>query len=247
MPRVSDLIKNALLELGAYSQGEVVSADDADFCGGKLNRVLDGWNARESFVYNVNFVQYLLTANLSPHTIGPGGNFVVAQRPVKIVNANIVLTNSVPNVFTPLNIRDDDWWSGNRVRDLKSSLPTDLYYSPDWPKGSIYLWPVPNTAWKLDLETWNTLAQFVNLTDVLSMPPGYEDALTLTLAENLAVPFKTPLDPLLIKNAQAARDRIQTLNSVAPRISTNDAGMPTRGNKKTYFNYLTGSSSGSGR
>src|SRR5439155_146871 len=107
----------------------------------------------------------------------------------------------------------------------------------DWPNGSLYLWPIPTQANAIELELW-TLLNKVLLTDTFSLPPGYEEALTLTLAEGLCPPFGRQVDPLLSSNAMKARAIIKSVNSAAPRMDLRDG--IEGGANRAYFNYLTG-------
>lgn len=243
MSTASDLISNALFEINYAAPGESISSADLNFCLNKLNRMLDQRNAQRLFTYNVTFVSsYVLTPNLSPHTIGPTGTFVVTQRPMEVKAAAIILNNITPNVTQPLTIRDDDWWANERVKSLATSLPTDLYYSPDFPNGSLFFWPVPNTAWGLELETRTVLAQLA-LTDTISLPPGYEEELTMSLAEALCAPLNRDAKVSAQVSSQAMRARaiIKGANSFSPRISTQDVGMPTKTvSTRSDFNYRTG-------
>jgi hypothetical protein len=240
-PSMLDLITNALIEIGAYSMGEPVDASEATFCMSKFNRMLDSWNTQKLYAYNRMFASIPLIPNHQPHTIGPGANFDTPQRPVTIENANIVLNTVNPPVRSSLNIRDDDWWANQRVQGIATTLPTDLYYSPEFPIGNMYLWPIPTLNYLLEIWSRVVLSQVGALNVILSLPPGYEDALTLSLAEILISPFQAQLNPVLIKNAQMARSAIQRTNSKAPTISTMDSGMPSNaGRNITSFNYRTG-------
>lgn len=238
-----DIITNALMEIGAYAPGESLSAADANFGLGKLNDILDEWAARKAFAYNVAFQQFTLTPGHAPHLIGPGlgaPDFAVVQRPVRIEGATIIINSGPAAVDVPINVsRDADWWNGQRVKSLQSSIPTDLYYSPDWPNGALNFWPVPNTNYGVRLEMWGLLSQFVNLTDTFSLPPAYRQALTLTLAEYLAAPFGTQASPLLLGRAMKAREALQKNNLKSPKTSSTDVGVP--GQKRTGFNWTTGS------
>ena len=219
--------------------GEPPTADEQTDVLGKLNRLLDRWNTQRLYTYNVNFTNYTLTPNLAPHTIGPTGTFVVAVRPVELDAAALILNNVTPNVTMPLTLRDDYWWANQRVKTLTTSVPTDLYYSPDFPNGSLNLWPIPTTAYGLELETRTILASVV-ITDTINLPQGYEDAITLSLAEDICTIFARQPNPLLISSAMRARAAIKATNSFSPRISTVDAGMPKSGGTRSDFNYLTG-------
>ena len=317
---VRQLLTNALIEIGAYSVGEQLSNEDADFAMSKLNRMLDMWNAKSVYIYNVSFAEYLIIPNTQPLTIGQAvvitqasltaniatyiaknsykqGDFVdvggcttaalnvtkqvVANanstqfqlaivnanipteneanakavystgvpipnyavdgpRPAKIPAGNIILNNVNPPVRSPLHPRDDAWWANQRVQTISTTLPTDMYYSPKFPNGEINLWPIPTVAYGLELEIWDSLGGFSSLDVSFYLPQGYENAVTLTLAEELCPAFGKALDVTLQRKAAEARTAIQGLNSVAPRISTKDAGMPSPPQRRATFNYRTG-------
>lgn len=240
-----DIISNALLEIGVLAAGEALQTSDANFGLSKLNDLLDEWNARQLFIYNVSFSQFTLVPNLHPHTIGLAANTptftVTGNRPVAVENCSIVLNNVTPNVSVPITIRDDDWWANQRVKTLASSLPTDLYYSPDFPNGSLYFWPVPNTAYLAELELRNLLTSFAATTDAFSMPPAYKKAITLTLAEDMCPAYSKEPTPTLQRKARDARAAVQGANSEAPRISTRDFGLPGgRSRNRTNWDYRSG-------
>lgn len=236
-----DIANDALTEIGVLAAGETATPEDSALCLTRGNYIMDEWAARKVYAYNINFTVYTLTAGHGPHLIGPGLNapdFAATQRPVKIEGAALRLNTSVPNVDKPLNLRDDDWWNNQRVKTLASSIPTDLYYSPDWPNGALNLWPVPSVAYGLVLEAWVLLTQFAALTTAFSLPPAYRKAFMLTLAEELCGPFGKQPSPLLIVKARDARKAVQGNNSGSPRISTAEAGQGGKGG--SYFNWLTG-------
>lgn len=236
---VTDLIANAMKEIGALAPDETPSGAEQTNVLGKANRLIDRWNTQRLYTYNVGFVNYTLTPNLQPHTIGPTGTFSVTVRPVEIMAAALILNNVTPNVTMPLTLRDDTWWANQRVKPLTTSVPTDLYYSPDFPNGSLFLWPIPTTAYGLELETRFILTTLA-IGGTLNLPPGYEDAITLSLAEDICSMFNKIPNPMLTSSAMRARAAIKATNSFSPRISTVDAGMPKSGGVRSDFNFLTG-------
>src|SRR5690349_21746077 len=139
---------------------------------------------------------------------------VAVNRPVEIIAAAIILTNQSPNVTLPLNIRGDEWWAVNQVKTLVSSLPTDLYYSPDFPNGSLFFWPIPNIAYGLELEV-SVLIADLTLDSVFSLPEGYQEAIITTVAESVCSTFGKPIPSDLSSRAMRARAIIQANNSVA--------------------------------
>ncbi len=72
-----------------------------------------------------------------------------------------------------------------------------------------------------------------------SFPPGYEEAIVYNLAERMCVAWAKPIGVELELMARRARAKVQSLNSVAPKLATADAGMPGSGSRRS-FNYRTG-------
>jgi len=106
-----DIITDSLIEIGALAPGEQPGADEAQWGLRKLNYLLDVWSARRNYVYASTFNTYVLTPNLSPHTIGPNAaTFNVAQRPVKVNAATIILNNVNPTVEVSLDVDHDEQW-----------------------------------------------------------------------------------------------------------------------------------------
>lgn len=238
---VADLITAALQEINVCAAGVAPSAADMAFGVSKLNLIFDTWATDEFYVYNKDFNIFPITPNHQPHLIGPGltaPDYAAVQRPVKIAAANLVLTNSVPNVNIPLGIRDDDWWADQRIKTLTGTNPTDLYYSPAVPNGQIFLWPIPTVAYNLELETWALLSQVANSAATLTLPPGYQAALTYSLAESWP---GVPPDPVLILRAKTARLAIQGSNVASPRMGSVDSGLPSGGKSRSTWNFRTGS------
>jgi hypothetical protein len=235
-----EVITDALVEIGVYDIGESISPEHLTWCVSRANRIIDSWAARKIYAYNVDFLEFTLTANHQPHLIGPGlvAPDFNAPRPVRLENAALILTNSDPVVDIPLNLRDDDWWANKRVKNLKSSIPTDLYYSPSNPNGSLFLWPVPNTAYGLRLEAWVSLGLITDPTAQFVAPYGYELAFMLTLAEEACGPMARTLPADLVGKAVRARTAIQRNNDLSPRITTSEPG--TRPASVGDFNWLVG-------
>jgi hypothetical protein len=120
-----ELITNAMLEINASMPGEALQADDAALGLSKLNRLLDNWNAESLFIYGTTLSDFTLTINHNPHTIGvsgSGADFIVATaRPPKIEAAALILTDQTPNIYSPLEIVDGDWWINNPTPTLSNS------------------------------------------------------------------------------------------------------------------------------
>jgi hypothetical protein len=242
-----DIAIDAMIEVSLLSPGEPSDADITQWVFRKANYLLDEWAAQGTFVYSVGFQRFQLVPNLSPHTIGAGtptlaANFPVAQRPVDIESASILLPGTNGQfVDTPLAVEDDDWWAQNPLKGQISSLPTHLYYSADNPNGNCYFWPISSVAFQTRLRLWSLLAQFSSVNDPIDgpggsgiLPPAYRQAIMLTLAEQIG----GKPDPTLSERARKARAAIMGNNMLAPRIRTDGGGIPSSGQRKR-FNFLT--------
>lgn len=219
---VADVLTEAAEDLGVVAPGEALSAEDSETALRRLNRILDSWNADHRAVYVDTIATYTLTPSLQPHTIGSSAaTFTVTSRPMSIEAANVVVNGS----RHPLTLRDEAWWMGLTDPTLPSEIPSDLNYRPSWPNGALYLWPVPTAALELEILSRGLLSS-VSLSDTFTLPPGYHEALVLTLAEALTVPFERELSPVLARDARAALARIFEANAPDVRITVADAGMP---------------------
>lgn len=69
---ISNIITNALLEIGAYSQGDSIPASEAAFGMSKVRRMLDSWMSDNLYIYAVDFLQFILIPNVQPLLIGEG-------------------------------------------------------------------------------------------------------------------------------------------------------------------------------
>ena len=162
------------------------------------------------------------------------------QRPQRVEQANLILTDQYPNVEIPMNIRDDDWWMNNRVKSLETNVPTDLHYCAAWPNGQLYFWPVPNYAYGVRLKLWGTIPQFPTLNYQFSLPPGYQKAVKLSLARDMVGSFQGSWSPQQEDNWKRALKAIEVNNIQSPRGNTADAGMPgiQQGSGFNYFSAL---------
>lgn len=265
MPALSytalDIITQALIEDGILAPGEQPDGETAQWAFREFNNLVDIWQSLEAYVFAQQFQIFTLVSGLSPHTIGPAASVPaptfstgIQPRPVKMVNAALLLNTSGTLVDLPMNIRDADWWAAQQTKEIQTNIPTDLYYQADNPIGSLYFWPVPNAAQQVRLEYWQTISQYEQINDPLAgpggagtLPQGYRAALTYTLAEMLGPGAQKEVSPVTAGKALRARSAIFGNNSKSPRMMTQDSGMPKAGMRtgvRGDFNWFTGGAPG---
>ncbi len=242
---VNAFLTLALSEIRAVSAGDVVSAEDMDLALAMFNELLDFLNINGRAIYANGFHTFTLTPSLQPHTIGIAANTptfsVSVARPSSILKANQILTG---NIRVPLTILDEDGWNtiiagaaAGQTPTILASVDTYLYYSADWPNGSLYLWPVPTVAYGLEL-LYSTLLASVALSDTFDLPPGYQTALRLTVAEKCAAHMGLDVSPRTAQMAINARTMVWGANDVIPDLRTRDGGIP--GGDGGWWDYRTG-------
>lgn len=239
MATQQDLITAAFQELGLIDPVETLSPEMLSFGLQKMNRLLDTWNAIREAVWVETPASYTLTSGLNPHTFGPSGaTFTVTQRPVTVFALNLVISD----IRYPVTPRDAEYFAQLSTPEL-SSIPTDFWWAPGWANGSLYLYPVPNSAYEIELWSRVLLSQVSTVTATFSMPPGYWDAVVRTLAEDIAPAYNVPVPALLSQKAAEARAVVFANNLTTPRIATRDSGMPG-GASGGGFNWMTGTGGG---
>lgn len=240
---VLNLVSDSLREIGVLAGGQPLSAEDGEFAVTRLNQLFDNYNAMKEASFVERFDTFTFIASQQDYTIGPAASSpdfaLLNARPDSILAANVILDNVSPDVRNPIVVRDYQWWASVSVRAVTSTFPTDVYYEPDWPLGILHFWPKPTSTYGLELVTSNTFAQ-VALADTLNLPSGYQNAIMLTLAEDLAPAFGRSPNGTTTTKAREARARIFSVNEFVPRLQTQDAGMPSNTRNRATFLYRTG-------
>lgn len=229
-----DIVKDAMFEHNIFQLGTDPSAEDADFVLGRANAIIDAWNAIRGAVYCETINVFPLTASLSPHTIGPTGTWAVAARPETIERASVFISTTVKQQIDCDH--DYNWWASQTIPSMTSTFPTDLYYEKDWPNGKLFFWPVGLGTQNVEL-VYRTVLSALTLAGTFSLPPGYQLALTKTLSEDIASPYRRTVTPELKEQAMAARMTLFGNNLIVPMLMTRDDGMPRA--RPSTCNYLT--------
>lgn len=236
-----DIIKSAMFELGSLAAGETPNLDDQAWVLQKTQRLIDEWNAREPMIFNVNFSRFTLPTGKQPITIGPGGDIDVNQRPVTIYSASLILVsgNAQNEIDISINIRDDDWWANQAIKGLESTLPTDLYYSPSWPLGQMFLWPKPTAVNDIRLETREVLTIPTAYNTGITLPPAYWNLLIYELAISLGPGFEKEPSPTLLALWKRSLKAVQVNNISSPRLAS-DAPTDSHAESVPSWSFLTG-------
>jgi hypothetical protein len=122
---------------------------------------------------------------------------------------------------------------------LKSlvTLPSDVFYDAGFPLGTLHFYPSPNASiYEMHILTKAVLSAFTSLTQVIALPPEYEEALIYNLAVRLRPAYQMAPDPTVTQLAKAALNSIKNANTQMPRLKM-PAALSGHGGR---FNVYTG-------
>lgn len=210
---VSDIINEALADLGVIRPGETISATVLADCFMRLNQMWAGWGS-EPDVTNAQYHQALtVTAGTSTYTFGTGGTLVATAAPIKVYGAQSVsgvFRQSVKVVsFKEFDESVSD--NGGTTAVLASVLAVDNAY----PSQNLKVFPTPAaTPGTLNLDYVGAMTAFAATSTSLALHPAFEEALHFNLAMVLLPRYgRQGFDPtVLAANAQNSKARIVELN-----------------------------------
>ncbi len=216
-----DLILLALKNAGVVGVGQTPLAQDMNDACAMMNDMIAQWQQRRYLVYRL--VEQSVPCNGSQfYTIGPGGDISVVQRPAAInaAFARQVVTESNPNVIDyPLGILPArETYSQIAMKQL-NSFPQWCWYDADTPLGKLFVYPVITNQFSLFVNFREQLQTAVNLTDAITLPAEYKEAILYNLALRLSANYGTPLNPAVPGLARAALGTMRMVNAQVPRMN----------------------------
>jgi hypothetical protein len=211
MSTVRDLIHASCRLIKAVDSTEAMEAKAAQDGLETLNDLIQSLNM-ERLVNEIQALACTTTPGKNPHTIGLTGDFAIAQ-PVEIDHATITISG----LDYPLEILESDTYA--QISDKTGQgQPTALFFLPGTATGTVYLNPVPDAAYALNLWSWGALPTYSSINDTMTLRPGYRKALKYLLAVELAPEYGKAPDPILIGMAQEAKAQLKRMNAITPQL-----------------------------
>jgi hypothetical protein len=194
-----EFINSTLRLIGVLDSGEAPSTSESSDAFAVLNQLISNWSAAGAPVYSLTKQTVALTGL---------GEYVLATRPLKIRSAAVIASGGIAQDLTQYSAEQ---WTTIRDRQRTGALAEVFFYDGAYPSGTIRIWPIP-TAGSLELWTIQQLAPFASLSQNISLPPGYEQALRFALAQALAPEYGSVLAPEIASGAAEAKTAIAQLN-----------------------------------
>jgi hypothetical protein len=197
-----------------------------------LNRMLGSWDIDPLDIFTYLITTYPLNENQISYQFGAGAaDFPAAPAPIAIPEANVILPGA-PDLRYPLEVVDKAQWSKIVLQTIPGGIPTIIYPDFDYPIGTIYIFPQPPAGYLLELYTPQTLPVFSLVTDTVTLPLGYEEAIVSNLALKIAKHFRTQtkFTPEMITDAARSLAFIENRNAPVPKLRNDAANLtPRRG------------------
>ena len=208
MATAQTIVDRAMRLIGALESGESATATEGADVLIALNSMIESWQTERLYVYALVDTALTLTPSDGSYTVGPTGNFNLTPRPSKI--ENIFIRDS--DIDYPITLVDQDRWFAIPDKTVTSDIPEFAYYEPTLATGTLLLWPIPNSANSLHLVTWTTLGTLSTLGTTVTLPQGYERALTYNLAVEIAPEFGKEVSQTVMQSAIESKANIKRAN-----------------------------------
>lgn len=216
MTTANTLAADALGLLGVSDPTDSVAAEDATLSLRTLNRIVNALGVDSLMPVAITYQPVTLTASGSSVTIGTGGD-VVVTRPTKIELGAYVRSGGVDYPLTKYN---RDRWAAISDKSMEG-IPRVYYFEQiSAVLGRVNFWPVPDASYTAYLPLQSRLSSFADLTTSYSLPDGYDEYLTTSLAVHSAPLYNREAPASVIARMRSARRQIKRLNVQIPHLCT---------------------------
>jgi hypothetical protein len=202
-----DIINASLRLLQVKNDDVVLTASEANDALEALNMMIDGWSNESLMLSHITKESFTLTPNQVSYSLGLGGDFNT-DRPVSVEAATITINGAD---FPVQQMAFDDW-SAIRLKSLATGYTEYFYVDETFPLSTVYLYPISTIASTLTLYSRKPFVGFANLTDQITLPPGYTRAMKYQLACEIASEYQTTAGQDVQTLAMTARAGLKRVN-----------------------------------
>ena len=219
MATTKQLIDRALRSIGVLASGEEAKPDELSDALAYAKAMLDSWSNDTLMVPAYTREEFNLTGARS-YTIGPDGDFDTV-RPLSLRHMRV---RDDGGLETVVRIASLEQWAREPLKDSERHAPAYAYYENTYPLGRILFSSFTTTGDKLLLVSLKPIADLPALTSDVTYPPGYDRAIQLGLAIELAPEYGKQVSAAqasLYQQAISALKRTSAANRV-PSLSVDE-------------------------
>ena len=200
------IIEGALRTIGVLASGEEAQPSEIQDGLEALNGLLSTWNNVSLLIPSITTRTFDLKDSKT-YTYGIGGDFD-APRPIAIQFAQF---QDIYSYFYTCEIYNNQTWAMNdRPVQIR---PLGCYFEPSYPLAVVHFPTAPYTTDKFRVQVLEPLTYISSPLDSFTLPDGYERALRLNLAIELASEFGTQPGPMTVQLAQEAKHTLEIKNT----------------------------------
>lgn len=215
MSTAFDIISMAFQILGVYAPSEQIDGDDLKTSMAVLNAMLDTWSNENLLSYAITQYNLSLVINQQQYTIGLSDTADLNQvRPLRLIaQPGGAYVTDLNNNRYPVAVITQEQWNQIGLLSTTSQIPTMIFYDPQFPLGVLNVFPLPSLTYTLTFSAYMQFSAFTDVTQAVSLPPGYFEALYSNLAVRLHPFFKDAvLRQELIQYANSTRASVKRTN-----------------------------------
>jgi hypothetical protein len=196
--------------LGVIPAGASPTSDESADALISMVDMIDEWQLEPLMIYAIRDEAITLVSSQNSYDLGPSGD-LVTTRPVRITAAYVLVSG---NSYPVKIIDTPEEYAAITSKTSESDWPTHVYYKPDMPDGTLYVYPeATDTAAVLHVLTNTPLTVYTSLSDTISLPPGYRKAIASNLALELAPEYETQPSAEVVKMARESKANIKRANA----------------------------------
>lgn len=214
---VGDLIRSAMRKIGVLAAGEPLPANEGDDAKVVFAQMVDAWSLESLLIPVVSVVTKKLIVGVSEYTIGIYPSLTIPDSHIETARPEKILAAFIRDAYDtdyPQEVIDVQTFS--RIsRKTNSSRPSRFYNRKGWPLNTILFESLPYTDETLHLEVVQPLSVYLStacLTDIVNLPPGYEQVLIYNLAIMLADEWGKDVSNVVGITATEGKKRIKRAN-----------------------------------
>jgi hypothetical protein len=219
--------------LGDKIVGDTLTPNEQTTYLGVLNSMLDSWRIDKLLVFRIIESAFTLSITNRTYTIGVGGNFNI-ERPDRLEDTSFILYN---NAEYSVQLVDEATFTAQQTTG-QTQMPRQVYYDRAFPLGNIFFDYIPDKAYDFHLKSWSPLQQFATISDVMTLPAGYQRALESNFAMEVS-PGYVSASPELVRIAKESKTKIMAANTRTTYLRL-DAGVTQRRRTRGGSSILTG-------
>jgi hypothetical protein len=174
-----ELIKDALVMVGAIEDEATPSAEQYAYTRRALNRMVKAWSVKGLKAWKWEEATLTLVDGTNQYDIGPGGDLVI-NRPIEIDNVRRVVSGEE----TEIRSVSRSEFMNQPAKDSEGKA-IFVYYDEQRTVGQMWVWPTPDAADSIKFSYKSYIEDFDSLNDDPEFPPEWLDAIVYNLAVRL--------------------------------------------------------------